>query len=83
MMRREFMLIIAAATFGLAGGYGWSVLTAKPPRAARAAKAAFMPLPTSPEEQPLAPDAEWTASADDTNASAVVGNAAANGGESP
>ena len=77
-MRKELLLIVAAAIFGLAGGYAWSALNAPPPKAPRHSKAAFMPLPSSPEEQPSVSDAEWTASADDANASVVAGNADAN-----
>jgi len=77
------MLVAAAALFGLGGGYAWSVLNAPPPKAPPHAKAAFMPLPSSPEEQPSASDAEWTASADDTNALATAGAAPANAEESP
>ncbi|HKC03047.1 MAG TPA: hypothetical protein VKC17_07065 [Sphingomicrobium sp.] len=82
-MRKELLLIVAAATFGLAGGYAWSALNAPPPKAPRHARAAFMPLPSSPEEQPSASDTEWTASADDTNAVVAAGNADANVEESP
>lgn len=82
-MRRKFLLVAAAAVFGVAGGYAWSALNAPPPKAPRHAKAGFMPLPSSPEEQPTVSDAEWTASADDTNAVAAANNADANVEESP
>ena len=70
-MRKEFILIVAAATVGLAGGYGWSAMTAKPPKPPRHAKAGFMPLPSSPEEQPSVSDVEWTAGADDSGTTAA------------
>ena len=78
-MRKELLLIAAAATFGLAGGYAWSALNAPAPKAPRHVKAGFMPLPSSPEEQPYVSDAEWAAEADDAN---VAGNAVANVEES-
>ena len=77
-MRKELLLIPAAMIFGLAGGYGWSALHAPPPQAPRHAKAGFMPLPTSPEEQPTVSDAAWTAEADDTNVAAAPANGAEN-----
>jgi len=64
-MRKELLLIPAAVTVGLAGGYAWSALNAPPHQAPRHAKAGFMPLPPSPEEQPSASDAQWSAEADD------------------
>lgn len=63
------MLVAAAALFGLAGGYGWSVLNAPHAKLPPHPKAAFMPIPPSPEEQPAASDVQWTAEADDQPAS--------------
>jgi hypothetical protein len=65
-MRKELLLIPVALMFGLAGGYAWSALNAPPSRAPKHAKAGFMPLPSSPEEQPSVSDAEWTAGADES-----------------
>jgi hypothetical protein len=71
-MRKELILVAAAALFGLGGGYAWSVLNAPAAKAPPHAKAGFMPLPASPEEQPSVSDAEWTASADDQAAAGNV-----------
>ena len=83
IMRRELILVAAAAVFGVVGGYAWSALNAPPPKTPPHAKAAFMPLPPSPEEQPSASDAQWTAEADDTNAAVATANAAANAESQP
>ncbi len=64
-MRRELILIAAAALFGLAGGYAWTALTAVPAKGPKPAKSAMVAIPPSPEEEPLAPDQDWTAQADD------------------
>jgi len=71
-MRKELLLIPAAALFGLAGGYGWSALHAPAPKAPPHAKAGFMPIPPSPEEQPAASDVQWTAEADDSGTAAAA-----------
>jgi hypothetical protein len=71
-MRREFILIVAAATVGLAGGYAWSALSAPPPRVPRHVEAGLMPLPSSPEEQPSVSDAEWAAGANDQAPTAAL-----------
>ena len=81
-MRRELILIAGAAVFGLAGGYAWTALTAPPAKGPGPAKAAMVAIPPSPEEQPLAPDAEWTAQADD-NAVAAAAAAADNAAKPP
>ena len=73
-MRKDLLLLPAAMIFGLAGGYAWSAFNAPPPKAPRHAKAGFMPLPSSPEEQPSASDAQWSAEADD-QPQAVAANA--------
>lgn len=82
-MRKELILVAAALTFGLAGGYAWSALNAPPPKAPRPAKAAMVAVPPSPEEEPLALDQEWTAEADDSNASVTMANASSNSAQSP
>ena len=82
-MRKELLLIPAAALFGLAGGYGWSALHAPKPKLPPHPKAAFMPIPPSPEEQPAASDVQWAAEADDSNVVAATGNRSANVEESP
>ena len=81
-MRKELLLVAAALTFGLAGGYAWSALNAPPPKTPKVTKATMIAPPPSPEEQPLAPDAEWTASADDANV-AAASNGDANVEEQP
>jgi hypothetical protein len=71
-MRKELLLIPAAMIFGLAGGYAWSAMIAPPPKAPKHAKAGFMALPSSPEEQPAALDRDWAATADDSGTTADV-----------
>jgi Excalibur calcium-binding domain len=68
------MLVAAAALFGLAGGYGWSALNAPQAKLPPHPKAAFMPIPPSPEEQPAASDVQWTAEADDSGTAAASSN---------
>jgi hypothetical protein len=77
VMRREAILVAAAALFGLAGGYAWMAMTAEPAPGPRPAKAAMMAIPPSPEEQPAVLDREWTERADDQNASATADSNAA------
>jgi hypothetical protein len=59
MSRMILILASGAIAFGLAGGYAWAEMTAKPPRPTKAMKAAFAPLPASPEERPAPLDREW------------------------
>ena len=80
-MRTMAILAAAAVTVGLAGGYAWTAWTAPPPRLPKHPRAAFMPLPASPEERPLALDQQWTAEADDANQAAPAAVPAAD--ESP
>jgi len=77
------MLVAAAALFGLAGGYGWTVFNAPAPKIPPHPKAAFMPIPPSPEEQPAASDVKWAAEADDSNVAAATANLSTNAEESP
>ena len=77
------MLVAAAALFGLAGGYGWTVVNAPQPKIPPHPKTAFMPIPPSPEEQPAASDVQWAAEAEDSNVAAATGNRSANVEESP
>ena len=66
------MLIFAPAlTLGLSGGYAWSLLNAPPARPPAPRKAAFVPLPSSPEERPAVLDREWAERADDHPAPAT------------
>jgi hypothetical protein len=60
-MRTMLILVSGALTFGLAAGYAWSAMTAPIPRPPKAIKAAFVPLPASPEERPETLDKEWSA----------------------
>ena len=65
---RAILIPAAAVTLGLAGGYAWSSWTAPIGKAPAPPKAAFAPIPASPEERPLEPDREWTSRADDNSA---------------
>lgn len=57
---RALLILVAAAVCGLAGGYGWSTMGAKP--AARTPpRAGIMALPASPDEQPAELDRQWAA----------------------
>ena len=82
-MRKELLLIPAAMIFGLAGGYAWSALHSPQPKLPPHPKAAFMPIPPSPEEQPAASDVQWAAEADDSNVAAAAANRSPNVDESP
>ena len=62
---RKILILVSAVTFGLAGGYAWSALTAPAARAPAARKATTVALPQSPEERPGTLDREWTHLADD------------------
>ena len=76
MDRKVILLCAAAIPLGLAGGYAWSAMTARPPRTAAPPKATFADIPESPEELPAALDEDWTNRADD-NKAAVANHAAA------
>ena len=64
-MRTVFVCFVSAMILGLAGGYAWSVWTAPAPHHAKPPKAAFAPIPESPEELPAEQDKEWQARAGD------------------
>ena len=84
-MRAVFFSFISAMILGLAGGYAWSVWTAPGPHHAKPPKAAFAPIPESPEELPAEQDKEWQARAGDkeTPASKEQSPAAPVGKSSP
>jgi len=85
-MRKEVILVAGAALFGLAGGYGWNVMTAPPAAGPKPAKAAMVAIPPSPEERPGALDADWLNRADDNAmaaAAATIDNAATPPAEQP
>jgi hypothetical protein len=65
---RAILIPAAAVTLGLAGGFAWSAWTAPIGKAPAPPRAAFAPIPASPEERPLEPDREWTSRADDAAA---------------
>jgi hypothetical protein len=78
-MRGFVILLVSALTLGLAGGYGWSVMTAPTVRAARLPRETTIAIPPSPEERPAALDQEWEAraaneSAPDATAAPPVDN---------
>jgi hypothetical protein len=56
---RAMLILILAVTFGLAGGYAWSAMTAPAAREPAPRKEGFVPLPASPEERPAALDKAW------------------------
>lgn len=62
-MRAVVLSFFSAMILGLAGGYGWSVWTAPAPHHAKPPKAAFAPIPESPEALPAEQDKEWEARA--------------------
>lgn len=75
-MRALLIILVAALTLGLAGGYAWSVATAPDAKAPRLAKATTIAIPPSPEEMPASLDQEWTSRADGTVPEAVSPGAA-------
>lgn len=75
---RAVLILVAAVTFGLVGGYAWSSIgstpaTPKPP------KSEMMGLPASPEEAPEELDEEWSTHASDSPAPATATVAGSNG----
>ncbi len=76
MDRKVVVLLCAAIPLGLAGGYAWSAMTARPPRADSPPKAMIADIPASPEESPAALDEEWTERADDNRATVANRTAA-------
>lgn len=74
-MRAVLIILIAAVTLGLAGGYAWSVVTAPSVKAPKM-KATTIAIPASPEERPEASDEEWAARADPEPVPAAAGSAA-------
>ena len=76
MERKVILLFAAAIPLGLASGYAWSALTARPTRTAAPPKATFADIPESPEELPEVADKEWENRADDSKA-AVANHLAA------
>ena len=76
MDRKVAVLLCAAIPLGLAGGYAWSAMTARPPRAYVPPKPTITDIPDSPDEYPAALDEDWTNRADD-NRAAVANHAAA------
>ena len=75
-MRAVLLSFLSAMILGLAGGYGWSVWTAPPPHHGRPPKAAFAPIPESPEALPAEQDREWTERAEDKGTPVVANSAA-------
>jgi hypothetical protein len=60
MDRKIIILCALAIPLGLAGGYGWSAMTAPAAHAKHPRKGTISHMPASPEEQPAALDTEWT-----------------------
>jgi hypothetical protein len=65
MDRKVILLCAAAIPLGLAGGYAWSAMTARPARAYVAPKPTITDIPDSPDEYPAALDQDWTNRAHD------------------
>lgn len=59
-MRAFLIILISAVTLGLAGGYGWSVMTTPSAKATKA-KGSTIAIPPSPGERPATLDQEWGA----------------------
>jgi hypothetical protein len=73
---RAMLILLVAMTLGLAGGYAWSTIGARP-AAPKPPKARFMALPASPEEEPAALDEQWVARSGEDPAAADDGSSVA------
>lgn len=69
---RAILIPAAAVALGLAGGFAWSAWSAPAGHGPKPPRAAFAPIPASPEERPLEPDKEWTSRAGDEPAEATA-----------
>lgn len=64
-MNPKVIVLLCAVPLGLAGGYGWSVMTAPAPRVAAPPKPKMVAIPPSPTEYPEPGDAAWSERSDD------------------